>query len=165
MNTEEIWEIIPGYPNHKISNLGRIKGPKRAVPMKTPTSKGWPRVSLSVNGISKTYFVHYLVALVFLGPRPKNLEIDHINGMKSDNRSVNLRYVTRLENIRSARKLGLYNKALMNGSRNPASKLTIEQAIEIKNSVEQTARLAMRFSISPSAIRRIRSGTSWAHLD
>ena len=40
------------------------------------------------------------------GPLPEGYEIDHINGVRSDNRLENLRLVTRQENMRNAKVYG-----------------------------------------------------------
>ncbi len=46
----------------------------------------------------KKFKVHSLVLRAFVGPRPKGMQIRHINGIKSDNRLENLAYGTAKEN-------------------------------------------------------------------
>ena len=49
--------------------------------------------------------VHELIAKAFIGTRPNNYDIDHINGDGFDNRPSNLRYVTRSQNLRGYQKV------------------------------------------------------------
>ena len=52
----------------------------------------------------KQILVHKIIARAFLGEKPEGHQVDHINGDKADNRPENLRYVTRKQNLRGARK-------------------------------------------------------------
>jgi hypothetical protein len=47
-----------------------------------------------------TRYVHTLVLAAFVCPRPPGYDIDHVNGIRSDNRLVNLEYVSTSENVR-----------------------------------------------------------------
>lgn len=60
---------------------------------------GYTRIQL----FNKTYLAHRLVWLYMYNKLPKN-QIDHINGVRTDNRACNLREATTLEN---AQNLGL----------------------------------------------------------
>lgn len=53
----------------------------------------------------QTCRIHDLIAGAFLGKKPENYDVDHINGNKADNRPSNLRYVTRSENLRGYQKV------------------------------------------------------------
>lgn len=102
----ETWKDIPGYENlYQISSLGRVKslnygGTSKEKLLKPGlNSRGYYQVSLFKNGEQKNFKVHRLVALAFI-PNPDNKEcVDHINGIKVDNRVENLRWCTHKENM------------------------------------------------------------------
>ena len=57
--------------------------------------------------VNKTrYYVHKLVALAFRGECPEKHEVNHINGIRDDNRAENLEYVTSSQNTLHAVKMG-----------------------------------------------------------
>jgi hypothetical protein len=101
----EIWKDIPNYEGiYQISTEGRIKSFKYAnEKILNPgiDNHGYFRITLSKNKIRKTFRIHKLVAIAFLDHIPNGHEIviDHINGIKSDNRFINLRLATQTENV------------------------------------------------------------------
>lgn len=117
----EIWKDIDGYEGHyMVSNLGRIKsiggfrnashGSKQYFEGRirsANTIRKYPLVTLSVNGVIKSFRVHTLVAKAFI-PNPENhKEVNHINGIKTDNRVENLEWCNRSHNNKHMYKLGL----------------------------------------------------------
>lgn len=110
------WKPIKGYEGlYEVSNDGRVRrlrfinGSHNFEKIKeckqTLNSWGYITVNLSKNGKSNTKRVHRLVAEAFLGE--SNLQIDHIDGNKLNNRLDNLEYVTPKENTNRAWKKGL----------------------------------------------------------
>lgn len=102
----EEWRPIPGYERtYEVSDLGRVRShPRPTTPggiRRTPLdSFGYPRVSMVQDGIQRSFRVHVLVMLAFVGPRPAGHEVRHINGDRRDPRLVNLAYGTHAENMR-----------------------------------------------------------------
>lgn len=98
---EEIWKDIKGYEGlYQVSNLGRVKNVNRDKVLSTRyDEKGYCTSNLFKKGSGKNFRNHRLVYEAFIGEIPQELEIDHINTIRSDNRVENLRVVTHKENM------------------------------------------------------------------
>ena len=97
----EEWRCIDGFPNYKVSNLGRVYSAFRGGRILVPqfTKKRYLKVHLQNHGRNQNFFVHKLVALAFIGERESDaMQINHKNGVKSDNRATNLEWCTASEN-------------------------------------------------------------------
>ena len=94
--TKEEWKKIPGNPNYSVSNYGRVRNDVRGK-MKAlyPNNRGYIKIGLKGN---KKHAVHRLVMLAFVGP--SEMQVDHIDEVKTNNRLDNLRYLTGRLNTR-----------------------------------------------------------------
>lgn len=61
-------------------------------------SKGYQQVSLYWHG-KKYFLVHHLIAITFIGPKLKGLEVRHLDGNCLNNHVDNLVYGTHSENM------------------------------------------------------------------
>lgn len=111
---QEIWRTIPGIDNsYEASNLGRIrslKGRKGSnyILKRQVDRYGYLYVSVSPNGRKrKAKKVHRLVAAAFIPTDNYELQVNHINGIKTDNRPENLEWCSPKENHLHALKTGL----------------------------------------------------------
>lgn len=107
----EEWKDVIGYEGiYLISNFGRLKSikfNKERILKPSFDGRGYLNTILWKKGINKSFKIAHLVAYNFIGKRPKNLVINHINGIKADNNVDNLEYVTYGENSKHAYKIGL----------------------------------------------------------
>lgn len=106
---EEIWKDVVGYSDlYKISSFGRIKSFKKIkitggkLMYPAPTNQGYLRIKLSKNNKSKTFSIHRLVMEAFELNDENKRCVNHKNGIKNDNRLINLEWMTHGENMRHA---------------------------------------------------------------
>lgn len=174
-NTDEIWRPVPNWPGYEVSSFGHIRSLPRVVIRRRRTGysagqpqrlrggimrtfdnhKGYRQLRLRRVGKAKTFTVHRLVMLAFVGARPEGMEICHFDGDKWNNRLTNLRYDTPESNREDAKRHG-QTKA------RPNSKLTVEQVLVIRSSPLRTGLLAARFGVTRYTIQSVRSGRTWA---
>lgn len=129
----EIWKDIEGYEGlYQVSNLGNIKSFSRRgtqsrndkVLKLTEEPNKYLRVALYKNGVQKRMLVHRLVAKAFLSNEKSLPQVNHISGIKSDNRVVNLEWCTAKENEKHAYEMGLHR--IISGEEHYASKKIIQ---------------------------------------
>lgn len=144
--------------NYAVSKDGTITNTKRGKSI-TPVIKpsGYKQVRLSINGKVKHVNHHRMVYEAWNGTIPNGLDINHINGNKSDNRLENLEAITPMEN--QARRLNLRKGESVN-----TAKLKETDVLVIRESTAPTKELMDIYSVSKHAINRIRSGITWKHL-
>lgn len=172
----ENWKEIEGYSDYQISSLGNIKSLSRYVNhfkggkrlkkeklIKLQIDKlGYVRANLFSNNIVKYFLVHRLVANAFINNSENKPCVNHINGIKTDNRIENLEWCTYSENQKHSYKLGLNNNG--NGDTSRSKKLNSKLVLEIRNSNLKQSKLAEIYKISQSQISMIKSYKSWSLL-
>ena len=112
----EIWKDIPSYEGlYQASNYGNIKRlhkDYRCKPykiLKPQKSGNYYTVTLSKNGISVQYTVHYLIAKTFILNVENKSQINHKDGNKLNNTIENLEWVSNSENTKHAYDNNLYH--------------------------------------------------------
>ena len=109
----ETWRLVLGG-DYEVSYLGNVRRATavrgtRAEKMLTRfmATTGYYVVNVRVGRRGRVMHVHALVAEAFIGPRPDGVQVNHIDGVKTNNAPSNLEYVTRAENMAHAARLGL----------------------------------------------------------
>jgi hypothetical protein len=136
--TKEIYKDVVGYEGiYQVSNLGNVKRIllSRGVhwnhangnilkPFKE--TNGYLQIGLLRNGKRKYFMHHRLIAQAFID-NPNNYPcINHINGIKTDNRIENLEWCTHSQNIIHAYSTGLINQPKGNDSKKTKKIIDIE---------------------------------------
>lgn len=181
--TSEEFRDVPGVPYFRVSAGGVVMVKEWTNPVcktrwgtvTTKTHKarvispvmvsppGYLRVSAMREKNRPRFYVHRLVALAWVPGYTDGAHVNHINGIKTDNRAVNLEWVSSSENIRHAWDTGLCLPGEFMGS----SKLCGEQVIAIRDAHSYgvpVAVLARIAGISRSAVDKIVSNETWRHL-
>lgn len=175
---EEIWKDIEGYEGcYQVSNLGRIKSLSRKVKVQnnhTRTTKekiispiiqatGYSVICL---GQHNPKLIHRLVAIAFIPNFDNKRTVNHINGIKTDNRLENLEWATYSENMVHAFENSL-NTSIKGESR-WNSKLTEDDVCQILqlNSMYglKQKMIAKEYGISTGMVNVIFKRKAWKHI-
>ena len=97
------------FENYLINREGQIINTSIHKLLSFSERNGYLRVNLSQNNKQHQLSVHRLVYETFIGPIPKDMLIDHIDGNRANNKLNNLRLVTQSENMCSNDKYTVYS--------------------------------------------------------
>lgn len=174
----ETWRDIKGYEGlYQVSDEGRVRsfferGSHRVVKeprvLSTPVSNpiGYRICVLYKNGRRTQKLVHRLVAEAFV-PNPENKpQVNHMNGNRVDNRSVNLEWVTCRENVlHGFRHNGRVSPAKGRHIPCPYRPFTPDQIRFIRESELSGVELSKKFGVTPQAICGIRKRKTYRDVE
>ena len=101
------WRIVQEYDHYEVNELGQIRHRDRKILTPRANPGGYQYVNFKINGKGHNFAVNRIVANAFI-PNPNHyLEVNHINGDKTDNRVVNLEWVTSSANKKHSHESGL----------------------------------------------------------
>lgn len=170
---EEVWKDIKGFEGrYQISSFGRVRSVDRIIknslgysssvkgqPIKLLiTGQGYLYVRLPTKDGKRSKFIHRLVAETFIVNHKDYPVVNHINGVKTDNRLPNLEWVTHSQNAQHALKNNLTTTV----------KLSQQDVLDIRKlyaSGEYTQKqLADKFGVVRSSIGQIVRRDTWKFI-
>lgn len=175
---EEIWKDVVDFGGYyEVSSLGRIRSVSRIVTVgnrswvmpskirKASKNKyGYLIINFRVGGENTTCILHRVVAKAFI-PNPNHLpEVNHKNGIKSDNNILNLEWVTSKDNVKHAWVNKLIKKP-RHGPYNSKAKMSYEKITELKTLYDSgnytLTELAKRINVSRTTLGDAFKGRTW----
>lgn len=159
---------IKGYPNYLVYEDGRIYSNKTKRFLTQCLNRGgYLILNLSRKGDKpRSHRVHRLVAEHFL-PRVRGFtDVNHIDGVKTNNDISNLEWSNKSLNGLHAHKLGLNHGQSMPGESHPKSKVTEVEVRDIRKLKETLSNkeLAKMYSLTTTQIWRIVTRRNWKHI-
>lgn len=171
MERNEIWKPIPGFnDSYEASSIGRIRSVDRRsfngsflkgkiMCQNTNFKNGYLTVMLAENGKSKAKLSHRMIATAFIDNNEGKKTVNHINGIKTDNRVENLEWASYSENMRHAINTGLATNFI-----NSFRKMDKEMANEARNRLslgERPMDIARDFNVPKDCIYNLRYNPNW----
>lgn len=164
-------KAIPGYEHYYASDDGKIfsdKSGELKELSQNPNTDGYAQVHFYHDHKDRLFKVANLVALTFIGPRPKDgrWDVCHQDGDINNNAASNLRYDTHANNVRDRITHGT-SKIVPRGEKSGRAVLKEAQVREIKllwregNTAEIISAIT---GVNISTARDIGKGRTWKHI-
>lgn len=173
----EQWSKIAGLPwMYEVSNLGRVRRlayayatsfrgkpvsrppPGKVFRLESLSTKGYPRVNLC----GAVHAVHRLVADAFI-PNPHELaQVNHKNGVKTDNRAANLEWVTNQGNRDHAVKAGLHPRGSQISKVLTEADIPRIRALAADGVSQRT--IAAAYGVCQQTISHVVRRSTWPHV-
>lgn len=159
---KEIYTCVPGFEFYEVSDHGNVRNNKTTKILKPCKFKnsGYLYVDLCKSGIKHRKLVHRLVLSTYNSNEQKD-QVNHINGIKTDNRLSNLEWCTKSENQKHSIKIGLRHTR---GENNSQAKLTEKEVLMILKDNRNYSIISKEYCISIPTISDIKRGYSWTHI-
>ena len=186
LETEEWRPVVGAGGFYSVSSLGRVRRDAaskmvglcvpgkilKASPQRKKSGPGYLLITICVDGIAKTPYVHHLVATAFIGPRPPKEETNHKDANKWNNRISNLEYLPKEKHTKHNYDNDLWAKG--NQVARAAATPEIVRAIRAEYQPGKTgtkgngfgrAPLVAKYGLSASNVHDILRRRTWKHID
>lgn len=175
-----IWKTIPNYSRYEANADGDVRHKDKHNLLKSTMIKGYCKLSLFNDANEKKQvFRHRVVWQAMVGTIPHKMQINHKDGVKTNNALANLEVVTARENLMHAIAMGLSPvgdlhpnrlrpERCVRGEAHHFAKVTEADVIRIRAVLTegtQTQReLAREYNVSRQVIFAIKHRLTWKHL-
>ena len=172
------WRPVLGWP-YEASPQGHLRSTRTGHLLKpTISARGYARVTFQVNKSRKDIRVHRAVYEAWYGPLG-DLQVNHLDGNKLNNRLENLEATSALGNTKHAAETGLRKygdehwtrrrpEMRPRGSDLPYAKLSDDAVREIRRrraNGELLTTIAADYGVDQSLISRIAKRRIWTHVE
>lgn len=180
MSCNEIWRDVKNYKGYyQVSNLGNVKSLDRFIKgggsqnkrkikgrvlNKSTKRNGYDQVRLSKEGVVKDFLVHRLVSDAFIEKVENKYHVNHINGIKTDNRVSNLEWCDAFDNMKHAEENNLVNNK---GVNSPLSVYTEDQIKHVKKLLKNNVRtkdIVKLTGVGRTTVYRVSKVLQWVEL-
>ena len=171
---DEEWRPVPESNNlYLVSNYGRIKSfvidKVNGIIMNCSIVNSFKCVQIKINGAPKRFYVHKLVAEVWIPqPSEQHSQVVHLDRNLKNNQISNLQWATKETCYeRNAEYLSQKYSDPKRPKIITQSKLKVEDIVHLKTMLKRgvpNARIAKMFCISETQVARIKRGENWNHV-
>lgn len=171
MLKDVVYPEVTFNQEYKVDEKGNVYSPYRGWRKLSPAKikKGYLRVNLRTTAGSRLFMVHRLVLYTFHPVENSlQLQVNHIDGVKTNNQLSNLEWCTQEQNMAHSVKAGLRDH-MPHGEQASCNVLTEKQVMEICETLmsptrESYAKIGAKYGVSKYAIHDIKRKKSWPWL-
>ena len=162
-----MWKKIDGFSNYEVSENGEIRNASTKYVLKGRLSKsGYYQVSIKddITGTFRNQYIHRLTAAAFVDNDENKPQVNHIDGIKTNNVSTNLEWSTASENQKHRHKIGITQT-----SQRRVGKFDGDKMIASFDSIKEAAEAEGSPRVSIDGVlggrRKTLRGFEWKYLD
>lgn len=153
---------VVGFEVYTVTRQGEVVNSRTGRVLRQDSNRtGYKRVTLSVDGFVKRVFVHRLVATHYLPNPYGHQEVNHINGMKHDNRVENLEWVSNSQNKLHAIETGLQKSKV---GRTYLSKDKVHEVCKLLEQGLPYNSISMSTGVSYNSVCLIKTKKNWVDI-
>lgn len=161
IDAAEEWRPCPALGGYEVSSCGRVRASSGRILAQGHDSDGYPTVTVSLGGDRakrRTRRVHRLVCRAFHGePRAPHREAAHLDGVRSNCRADNLKWVGKIQNHSHRKAHGTWPT----GEKHPRAKLTWADVDHIRTRYANSRTIAADYGISRHTVFDIWQNVRW----